>query len=56
MGPAYSEQFDAQKCARISRMLIVTEILPRGVCPGADLGFGQGGPQVLRPKVADVVK
>ena len=24
--------------------------------PGVDPGFGQGGPQVLRPKVADVVK
>ena len=23
---------------------------------GADPGFGQGGPQVLRPKVADVAK
>ena len=26
------------------------------LCPGADPGFGQGGPQVLRPKVAGVVK
>ena len=24
--------------------------------PGADPGFGQGGPKLLRPKVADVVK
>ena len=27
-----------------------------GLLSGADPGFGQGGPQVLRPKVADVVK
>ena len=27
------------------------------ICPGADPGFGQGGgPQLLRPKVADVAK
>ena len=24
------------------------------MCAGADPGFGQGGPQVLRPKVAEV--
>ena len=29
-----------------------------GTCrePGADPGFGQGGPQLQRPKVADVAK
>ena len=26
------------------------------VDPGVDPGFGQGGPQLLRPKVADVAK
>ena len=26
------------------------------VYTGADPGFGQGGPQLLRPKIADVVK
>ena len=28
----------------------------RPVMPGADPGFGQGGAQLLRPKVADVAK
>ena len=27
LGPAYNEQFDAQKCARSSRVLVVTELL-----------------------------
>ena len=42
-------------------------LCPRGQCPwshcprgflstGADPGFGQGGPQLLRPKVGDIVK
>ena len=31
LGPAYSEQFDAQKCARSSRVLVVTELFNSSV-------------------------
>ena len=41
----------------VSKILcVVSSALTVEFHPGADPGFGQGGPQLLRPKVADVAK